>query len=62
MKSDSKAVKILIVQAQRFIPCNQLSQYVETVKEMGVSEEQIRKYSSDYLLANTNRLSDEEDE
>ncbi len=29
---------------------------------MGVSEEQIRKYSSDYLLANTNRLSDEEDE
>ncbi|NCB03807.1 MAG: hypothetical protein EOM67_16870 [Spirochaetia bacterium] len=62
MKSDSKAVKTMIVQAQRFIPCNQLSQYVETIKEMGVSEEQIRKYSSDYLLANTNRLSDEEDE
>lgn len=62
MKSDTKAVKTMIVQAQRFIPCNQLERYIETIKEMGVTEEQIRKFSSEYLLANTDRLPEEEDE
>lgn len=44
---------LILRAAQRYIPANQLDRYVEDLKEQGVTDEELRHYSNDYVIANT---------
>lgn len=50
---DTEAVAAIIATSQRFIAANQLEQCYEMLKELGVSDEQIRNFCGEYFVANT---------
>ncbi len=54
-KTNTTAInlRLICMAAQRYIPANQLDRYVEELKEQGITDEDLRACSNDYVLANT---------
>lgn len=54
-KTNTTAInlRLICMAAQRYISANQLDRYVEELKEQGITDEDLRACSNDYVLANT---------
>ena len=51
--NENGKIETILKTAQRFISANDLIKYVNYLYDLGITDEDIRKYSSDYCVANT---------
>ena len=51
--NENEKIETILKTAQRFISANDLNKYVNYLYDLGITDEDIRKYSSDYCVANT---------
>lgn len=51
---NSEAVRVMAITAQRFLPVQDIQKYVDYLRDVGISDAQIRKYSGDYVFYNSN--------
>jgi len=51
--NENEKIKSMLKITQRFISANDLHKYINYLYDFGISDEDIRKYSSDYCVANT---------
>lgn len=51
--NNTDAVKTISVTAQRFISANHVQQYVDYLRDVGVSDAQIKSFCTDYVVANS---------
>lgn len=59
---NTEALTTISVTAQRFISAGDAQKYVNYLRDLGVSDEQMKSFCSDYIIANSDLAEGEEDD
>ena len=54
-------IRTMLVTAQRFIPCNQIPLYLSMCREQGVTDEELKLFSGDYVKMNGDLYDESQD-
>lgn len=59
---NTEAMRTISITAQRFIAACDVQKYVDYLRDLGVSDEHMKSFCSDYIIANSDLAEGEEDD
>lgn len=59
---NTEVLNTISVTAQRFIAACDVQKYVDYLRSLGVSDEQMRSFCYDYIIANSDLAEEEDDD
>lgn len=59
---NTEAIKAISITAQRFIAVCDVQKYVDYLRSLGVSDEQMKSFCYDYIIANSDLAEEEDDD
>lgn len=59
---NTEAIKAISITAQRFIAVCDVQKYVDYLRSLGVSDEQMKSFCYDYIIANSDLAEEEGDD